>query len=79
MALPTPSAPPRTPAPSASAPEPEPSDDFRAAMAELDAGDNTGAAAAFVTFLVKHPRDPRAEDAAYLRVIASSEAGTTRA
>jgi TolA-binding protein len=54
---------------------PEPSDDFRAAMAALDTGDNAGAAAAFASFLVKHPRDPRAEDAAYLRVIALQRSG----
>ena len=44
--------------------------DFRAAVAVLDAGANRQAAAAFARFLVEHPRDPRAEDAAYLRVIA---------
>jgi len=49
---------------------PDPSVDFRAAMAVLDVGANREAAAAFASFLVRHPRDPRAEDAAYLRVIA---------
>jgi TolA-binding protein len=39
-------------------------------MATFNGGDNVGAAAAFASFLAKHPRDPRAEDAAYLRVIA---------
>jgi hypothetical protein len=62
-------------APSATAPRPEPSVDFRAAMAALDVGDNAEAAAAFASFLVKHPRDPRAEDAAYLRVIALQRSG----
>jgi hypothetical protein len=65
----------RAPVPSASAPEPEAADDFRAAMAALDVGDNAGAAAAFASFLVEHPRDPRAEDAAYLRVIAVQRSG----
>jgi TolA-binding protein len=44
-------------------------------MAALDVGDNAEAAAAFARFLVKHPRDPRAEDAAYLRVIALQRSG----
>jgi hypothetical protein len=30
---------------------------------------------AFASFLAKHPRDPRAEDAAYLRVIALQRTG----
>jgi TolA-binding protein len=34
-----------------------------------------GAAAAFASFLAKHPHDPRAEDAAYLRVIALQRSG----
>ena len=55
--------------------EPESSVDFRAAMAALDVGDNAQAAAAFASFLAKHPRDPRAEDAAYLRVIALQRSG----
>jgi FecR protein len=70
-ARPGPSAPPAT------AVQPEPSVDFRAAMAALDVGDNAEAAAAFATFLVKHPHDPRAEDAAYLRVIALQRSGDT--
>jgi hypothetical protein len=69
------SASPHTSGPSATAPDPEPSVDFRAAMAALDMGDNAEAAAAFATFLVKHPHDPRAEDAAYLRVIALQRSG----
>jgi TolA-binding protein len=69
-----------SPSPSASEPlvssaTPDPSDDFRAAMATLNAGDNAGAAAAFMSFLAKHPRDPRSEDAAYLRVIALRRSG----
>jgi hypothetical protein len=71
----SPIAPPRAPAPSASALGPEASADFRAALARLDRGDDTEAAAAFASFLLKHPRDPRAEDAAYLRVIALQRSG----
>jgi TolA-binding protein len=44
-------------------------------MAALDVGDNHQAAAAFASFLEKHPRDPRAEDAAYLRIIALQRCG----
>jgi TolA-binding protein len=44
-------------------------------MAALDVGDNHQAAAAFANFLEKHPRDARAEDAAYLRVIAFQRSG----
>lgn len=68
----------RTPSSSSTATrEPEPSVDFRAAMAALDVGDNAGAAAAFANFLAKHPHDPRAEDAAYLRVIALQRGGNS--
>jgi len=49
--------------------------DFRAAVAVLDGGDNREAAAAFGRFLMKHAHDPRAEDAAYLRVVALRRAG----
>jgi TolA-binding protein len=51
-------------------------------MDALDVGDNRAAAAAFASFLAKHPRDPRAEDAAYLQVIAlqrSGDQGSTKA
>jgi len=61
--------------PVTSALAPDPALDFRAALATLDAGDNAGAAAAFENFLLKHPRDPRAEDAAYLRIIAFRRSG----
>jgi TolA-binding protein len=44
-------------------------------MAALDVGDNHEAVAAFADFLEKHPRDARAEDAAYLRVIALRRSG----
>ena len=44
-------------------------------MAVLDSGADRAAAAAFGRFLAKHVRDPRAEDAAYLRVIALQRCG----
>lgn len=53
----------------------DPSVDFRAAMSALDRGDNREAAGAFASFLTRHPRDPQAEDAAYLRVIALQRCG----
>jgi hypothetical protein len=68
---------PRASAPPALAPDLDPSADFRAAMSALDVGDNAEAVARFASFLVKHPRDPRAEDAAYLRVIALQRTGDT--
>jgi outer membrane protein assembly factor BamD (BamD/ComL family) len=45
-------------------------------MALLDDGEDARAATAFSTFIAKHPSDPRAEDAAYLRVIALQRAGS---
>ena len=53
----------------------DPAADFRAALSALNAGDPTGAAARFAAFSADHPRDPRAEDAAYLRVIALHRTG----
>ncbi len=75
---PLPSAPrlPSTP-PVGSTLAPDPSVDFRAAMDSLDVGDNDEAATKFASFLERHPRDPRAEDAAYLRVIALQRGGDT--
>jgi hypothetical protein len=70
--LPSPSAP-----PSAAPLEPEAARDFRAAMMALDSGDNATAAARFADFLAARPGDARAEDAAYLRVIALQRAGKT--
>jgi hypothetical protein len=79
---PSSSAPPRFSAATASAPplpygapassglRRDASSDFRGAMAALDRGDNREAAAGFASFLAKYPRDPKAEDAAYLRAIA---------
>jgi hypothetical protein len=61
--------------PAVSRPASAASADFRAAMAAFDVGDNHQAAAAFASFLAKHPRDARAEDAAYLHVIALQRSG----
>lgn len=44
-------------------------------MAALDVGANREAAAAFTRFLVEHAYDARAEDAAYLRVVALQRCG----
>jgi outer membrane protein assembly factor BamD (BamD/ComL family) len=44
-------------------------------MEALDRGDNRGAATLFGAFLARHPGDRRAEDAAYLRVIALQRCG----
>lgn len=44
--------------------------DFRAAMASFEAGANRDAAVRFARFIHDHGGDARAEDAAYLRVIA---------
>jgi ferric-dicitrate binding protein FerR (iron transport regulator) len=55
--------------------EMDPAVDFRAAVAVLDAGAYREAAAAFARFLVAHPRDTRAEDAAYLHIIALQRCG----
>jgi TolA-binding protein len=54
---------------------PDPLVEFRAAMEALRTGDSRRAASAFASFLVAHPRDPMAEDAAYLRVIALQRSG----
>jgi hypothetical protein len=66
--------------PPSSAPSDSPSEDltndFRAAMALLDAGANRRAAARFASFVDAHPRDPRAEDAAYALVIALQRSGS---
>jgi hypothetical protein len=88
LAAPGPSPPPsdretrRGPPPAASGAA-DPSAEFRAAMSALDLGDSHDAAARFEAFVARHPRDPRAEDAAYLRVIALQKcgdaAGTRRA
>lgn len=48
---------------------------FRRAMAALRAGAYAEAAEAFRAFRANYPQDPRAEDAAYLRVVALSRGG----
>jgi len=53
----------------------DPSNEFRAAMAALNDGDNRRAALLFAAFSAAHPRDARGEDAAYLTVIARQRAG----
>jgi hypothetical protein len=60
----------------AAPPSEEPTSDFRAAMSLLDAGANRRAAAGFASFVEAHPGDPRAEDAAYLLVIALQRSGS---
>lgn len=71
-------------APSSSATEPEASgarsaagasEDFRAALAAFNAGQPAVAAQRFQRFSERHVADPRAEDAAYLRVLALERAG----
>jgi FecR protein len=69
----------RSATPRASEPRSDPLIDFRAAMAAFNAGDNAAAAAAFARFVADHPRDPQAQDAAYLRVIALQRAGAGNA
>jgi hypothetical protein len=52
------------------------SEDFRAIVRLLDAGADCRAAAGFLRFASDHPSDSRAEDAAYLRVIALHRCGS---
>jgi ferric-dicitrate binding protein FerR (iron transport regulator) len=59
----------------AAAHRPDPAADFRTAMSAFTGGDNARASSLFDTFLSQHPRDSRAEDAAYLRVLALQRAG----
>jgi TolA-binding protein len=76
------SSPPSVAAPaSAAAPPsaPDPAAAFRTAMAALDRGDNNQAATLFNAFVAAHPRDSRAEDALYLRVIALQRTGNAAA
>jgi FecR protein len=67
------------PAASVDTPEPDPSADFRDAMSAFNGGDNARAAARFSAFLTEHPRDPHAEDAAYLRILALQRTGNSPA
>jgi hypothetical protein len=59
--------------------EREASADFRAAMSAFNGGDNAQAAALFAAFLAEHGADARAEDAAYLRVLALQRSGNAGA
>ena len=52
---------------------------FRTAMADFNAGNYAQAAQLFGSFVTSHPGDARAEDAAYLRVLALQHAGDARA
>ena len=64
---------------SAVAPSDDRSEQFRAAVASFNRGENAGAAQKFARFLAEYPRDPRAEDAAYLRFLSLRRAGETSA
>jgi hypothetical protein len=76
-------APPPPAAPAAvPAPKPAPADgvsgaseEFRAAVDAYNGGKHQLAAARLARFLARYPRDPRAEDAAYLRVVALQKSG----
>ncbi|MBL8715761.1 MAG: FecR domain-containing protein [Myxococcales bacterium] len=65
------------PAPSASVESDPASAELKAALATLRAGDAAGAAQRFAAFVVAHPAHPKAEDAAYLRIVAAQRASDT--
>jgi outer membrane protein assembly factor BamD (BamD/ComL family) len=48
-------------------------------MSAFNSGDNIRAATGFAAFLSQHPHDPRAEDAAYLRILALQRSGNSSA
>jgi TolA-binding protein len=50
-------------------------EDFRAAVAAFNGGRSNDAATQLARFLTQYPGDARAEDAAYLRVLALRQAG----
>lgn len=60
-------------------PDVDASADFRAAMSAFNGGDNPRAATLFAAFLLQHPRDSHAEDAAYLRILALQRSGSSLA
>jgi ferric-dicitrate binding protein FerR (iron transport regulator) len=62
-------------APVTSVASPDTFAEFRMATVALDRGDNRAAAMAFGIFVARHPSDPRAQDAAYLRIIALQRSG----
>ncbi len=53
----------------------DPAKEFRDATTVMNAGDHRRAASLFAAFVATHPDDARAEDAAYLRVVALHRAG----
>jgi ferric-dicitrate binding protein FerR (iron transport regulator) len=55
----------------------DPAADFRTAMSAFTSGDNVRASNLFGAFLSQHPDDARAEDVAYLRVLALQRAGNS--
>ena len=62
------------------APSPvDPATDFRTAMSAFTSGDNVRASNLFGAFISQHPNDARAEDVAYLRVLALQRAGNSPA
>ncbi|MBK7395883.1 MAG: FecR domain-containing protein [Myxococcales bacterium] len=67
----------KPPAPSASVESDPASAELKAALATLRAGDAAGAAQRFAAFVVAHPTHPKAEDAAYLRIVAAQRASDT--
>lgn len=60
--------------PAVDPPGPHASEQFRTALAALNAGQPGVAAQQFRRFAERFPSDPRAEDAAYLRVLALDRA-----
>ena len=68
-------APPRRPEAPLEPDEPAQSKEFRAAVRLLERGDGCDAAAGFARYVTSYPDDRRAEDAAYLRVIALQRCG----
>jgi TolA-binding protein len=53
--------------------------EFRDAVALLEGGDASAAAVSLRSFVGRHPRDPRAQDASYLLVLALRRSGDTTA
>lgn len=70
---------PAPPAPSASATAAanDAADEFRSAMDALHSGRSADAAGQFARFVARHPRDPRAQDATYMRILALQATGDT--
>lgn len=66
-----------TPSPSASTSEKrhDAADEFKKAVGMLNAGESARAADQFARFVERHPRDPRVQDAMYMRILALQAAG----